>query len=572
MKKPFWILVFLILTAPLYSTDWYARPKGGTYGAENGTSYAAAWDGIGSVVWGGAGVVAGDTLYICGLHLPAYGDGYVASIGASGTSESWITVRGDSGSEAGEVWGASIIPGSWNSEGSNTYSIALPNDCFEDFIFEDVALGSHTLLTCASSEQNCKDTAGSHWSTDYANGSNIYVHCNDGLDPEDRIVIGPGGVAVNITPTQSYVKFVNLSMYWTIVGSAWSSGAATHFTWEGCTMKYSDGRVFRVRESCDYYTLDTCEIAYGSSGGIYSTTANGGDAADNLHIKDCTIHHIGDRPSTYSGDSHGIGIQDGNNHIYEGNEIYSCGNQLLVYCFDDNTCTDGIIRNNFIHDSHTAGGATAGWGICMQHDGSPESDKTGWVIHGNIITDCTIGIRQRWEDEVKIYNNVAESCGTSYSSEVTGISNTVTYNNISFNPTNYHWEANAGVAFTCDYNLYYPDTGTMFQWYGTDYNYADWKTQSSQDGNSPASADPAFVNAGGSYALDTDFQIPTGSPCKDAGVNVGLGTDYWGTTIPSGAAQDIGVHEYDQGDTPHKAILKSGTKLILGPGVKVVIK
>ena len=37
-------LVLLILSIDAAARDWYVRPAGGTYGAEDGTSYNDAWD------------------------------------------------------------------------------------------------------------------------------------------------------------------------------------------------------------------------------------------------------------------------------------------------------------------------------------------------------------------------------------------------------------------------------------------------------------------------------------------------------------------------------------------------
>lgn len=56
-------------------------------------------------------------------------------------------------------------------------------------------------------------------------------------------------------------------------------------------------------------------------------------------------------------------------------------------------------------------------------------------------------------------------------------------------------------------------------------------------------SDPVFVNAGGSYNLATDYRIPSDSAAEDAGVDVGLSSDYWENSVPSGSAPDIGIHE-----------------------------
>jgi hypothetical protein len=51
-------------------------------------------------------------------------------------------------------------------------------------------------------------------------------------------------------------------------------------------------------------------------------------------------------------------------------------------------------------------------------------------------------------------------------------------------------------------------------------------------------SDPLMTNP------TTDFTIPTGSPAKDAGINVGVTDDYLGYGRPAGAGYDIGAYEY----------------------------
>jgi hypothetical protein len=74
-------------------TLWYVRPSGGTYGTEDGSSYANAWDGFSNIVW--ASIQPNDVLYICGTHTEAL------VVGASGTGpvgrsySKPITIRGD---------------------------------------------------------------------------------------------------------------------------------------------------------------------------------------------------------------------------------------------------------------------------------------------------------------------------------------------------------------------------------------------------------------------------------------------------------------------------------------------
>jgi hypothetical protein len=100
---------------------------------------------------------------------------------------------------------------------------------------------------------------------------------------------------------------------------------------------------------------------------------------------------------------------------------------------------------------------------------------------------------------------------------------------------------------TFDYNCWYL-TGAEFLIYydGAERNWAYWTTTLSQDANG-INADPLMVDPGSG-----DFTLQAGSPCRDAGVDVGLDTDYAGNPVPVGAAPDIGAYEW-QGAGPEGA-------------------
>lgn len=109
-----------------------------------------------------------------------------------------------------------------------------------------------------------------------------------------------------------------------------------------------------------------------------------------------------------------------------------------------------------------------------------------------------------------------------------------------------------------DYNWFYVLNGHT-HWYVTNdvtaYHYdsaPNWKTTWSQDANSSTNATTDPLLAGGDWAEEEDFKLQPTSPCINAGVGVGLTSDYWGTPVPQGAAPDIGASEYPSG--AHNAI------------------
>ena len=80
---------------------WYVRPDTThNSGTRNGQSFHAAWGGWSEIVWGGAGIAAGDTLYVCDAHTYSA----IITVGAQvATQGSRITVRGDYSGHAGSI-------------------------------------------------------------------------------------------------------------------------------------------------------------------------------------------------------------------------------------------------------------------------------------------------------------------------------------------------------------------------------------------------------------------------------------------------------------------------------------
>jgi hypothetical protein len=68
IKKLLFLLVcFMFISSPVWATDYYVRPSGGSYGLEDGTSYANAWDGFSNINWGTVDSGNGK-LFVAGTH------------------------------------------------------------------------------------------------------------------------------------------------------------------------------------------------------------------------------------------------------------------------------------------------------------------------------------------------------------------------------------------------------------------------------------------------------------------------------------------------------------------------
>ena len=67
--------------------------------------------------------------------------------------------------------------------------------------------------------------------------------------------------------------------------------------------------------------------------------------------------------------------------------------------------------------------------------------------------------------------------------------------------------------------------------------FAQYQTEQGKEEHS-IFGDPRFADA-----ENLDFRLADGSPCVDAGMNVGAEADFDGTPRPQGPAPDIGAYE-----------------------------
>lgn len=98
MCNLFGLVLAVCFSLPAWGATWYVRPASGEYGAEDGISYATAFDGTADIVWGVSGVNAGDTLCIDGTFVGASESdvsGITLRVDQSGTAGNLVTIDGD---------------------------------------------------------------------------------------------------------------------------------------------------------------------------------------------------------------------------------------------------------------------------------------------------------------------------------------------------------------------------------------------------------------------------------------------------------------------------------------------
>lgn len=195
--------------------------------------------------------------------------------------------------------------------------------------------------------------------------------------------------------------------------------------------------------------------------------------------------------------------------------------------------------------------------IIRSIDGNEVSSGNDHIYY-NIMklhdTNGVIGINHKASGPAYYYNNVlivpgmSDAIGAAVNMSSANTPNVTFKNNIIYvtGAKAIRVQQTAGT-YDFDNNCYYrTDAGDTWHWGAGSYDaIGDWRTASGEDANA-INSDPSFLG-GGDYE---GYDIGNGSPCKDAGTNVGLTVDYEGALVPSGAAQDMGAHEYQQGDIP----------------------
>jgi hypothetical protein len=264
---------------------------------------------------------------------------------------------------------------------------------------------------------------------------------------------------------------------------------------------------------------------------------------------------------------HGVNIEMGGasadvlNITIENNTIK---NQLWAAIWPGGTDPykiDGlIIRYNWMEDcGNTGDGETGGIKLWRGH--------RNVEIYSNVLINCswigdlksntagieinpiasTVGI-----DGVEIYNNTLYD---NYQAQIRVLDasgggvhpkNITVKNNILYADGEYTLTVGSSTAAVAsnvyDYNHYYQaGSAEMVDWGGTDYDKTEWgsfRAASNQEPNSPNPADPQFVDAS-----NDDYKLSAGSPCINAGTDVGLVRDYAGDLVPIEKV-DIGAYEY----------------------------
>lgn len=559
-------------------------PTIGVYGNQDGTTYANAWNGLESIVWGASGVNSGDTLYVCGAHIYALSNYNYAALQATipiDPSGSGCTIRMDYPPDPGLMFGGAfdrvkVYP--WQGPDANGVYFATNwwNSAAGYGIFFEVDGANITRLTTT----NVSTWTGNlgYWAQV---GNSNYIKTVDGSAPTTNIALNADGWRFKLPLGLSNVTFLNCSF---IAGSVFAEDViyppgdvptnylANHITFRNCLFRESDlnqavGLVMMsVNPGNDYWTFDGCEIGYGPSG-VYSNV--GFQSATNqtrgvvcLVVTNCYIHDL-DTLNNPAIDGHAIGAQDNSGCVFAGNRIERTGTAIALFSYGMGM-SNNLISGNFIKDTHwhIAGGTTGGEGIWLS--AQVQNIAVSNRIYDNIVLNAGlpgVGAFQSWvgsgiassvQDWTDFANNTVMNAQYGINLSVNGVHpNGRIENNIIANITNNCIKIGnvAGAVVDCDYNLFYTNIvvpSAVFSITGS----LTHDTHSIYGNPLLASLSPSTAN---------DFKLQIGSPARGAGIPI-LATDYAG--LPFANPPSIGAFEFESSFSPISLTIG---KAIFGP-------
>ena len=341
--------------------------------------------------------------------------------------------------------------------------------------------------------------------TSFNPGDTISFKCGDTWSENDPLTPPSSGASGNPIKFTSYgtgdapiikpndggagvrrALFINTKNYITLEGLVFDGDNVTSLNDAG-----------KITEST-YITIERCTFKNGYMNGLHIGSANNPSYStftncsfiDNGQIASNQYHGIYLETSNVTVENciitgnHSVGV-----HIYSSD--YACDNNIVRYCFVDGNDTGGILL----------------------------SKGTGNKAYYNIV--CRTAA------------NPAIDC------EYSGINSEV-YNNTCYGNLSYAIHIGSGITGTIVRNNCLIGNNDEYVDY---YDEGTGTTETNNIKDVDALYDPAdyFVNAGGSYLLDTDFATKAEAASINAGIDVSLTEDYFGN--PMVGVPDIGASE-----------------------------
>ena len=488
-----------------------------------------------------------------------------------------------------------VFSSGWADEGGGVYShvFASYNGNFANAL--ENAATEDNLIIRKDTLGECEATAG----TFYYDSGTIYWHTSDNGDANAKTFHIGYVPAIEFGYNCNHITVQNFTCRGGNIEATRESddgGLNDYLTIKNNNVRYVNlgqyGGIALYWNSCDYATIEgntLQDVPVGvyllSAWNVTDRTHDYCTIRDNL-VMNTGLYEFNAKPN----DDHSYAQQGGIGNVWEDNIAINTGYGYASFPFGEQATRNCTVRRNIFMTGHDFGTNVNAGIVDSMNNETSHDPCDGNRYYQNIVIGFTYGLRPSgyasgadtalWDNNV-VYNctqglRVARSVDFQNDHYYEGLNDQnakfKARNNIFLNNT-YHIYlasgATAAYSYEFSYNLYYPDDGSRF-WsvYSSPQsgNFSWWSTPLSNwgtgtfdpDTTGSLVGDPAFVNANGDYSESTDFEIGSGSTAINAGTNVGLSTDFWGTSLPQDGQYDIGVMEYFTGETPPDVNIQTG--------------
>lgn len=536
------IAIFLLIAQLAHAANWYV--DNAASGSNNGTSWTNAWTSMTAVVWGGAGVKAGDTLYISGGSTSkTYTEKW--TVGASGSAGNLINIR--VGQDAGHngAGGQGVIFDYDAGGDSNTgNAVGLGGN---NYLYFDGSYGGVIKMHFKNLRNTTNRSICGAFNT--ASGAGTFHHntfryldidnCNNGFDFR-------------------YESGNNIVEYCTISVRGDNAAAFLNNT----TAAFDQS----------FFRYNTVTLAFNNNGGSNGPSGYAYAGPDGVQAgKGVTIHNNFFRvnPVAYlTSDQHPDTVQLGADFVsIYNNEFVNVGDSCIDIAYDytaDHTYNDIRIFNNIFRTDTVIDPYPQYIRLYDDSSVGTLDDVSRLQIENNLFVD-----------ETQTGGSVISISGFPGSAP-TGTGNTIRNNlfiNCGVNNSHPVWQidSSAGAGFnsswTISNNAYYLPTSTNIyvKWLGTVYQGSTWVTSTGVETGGKIGL-PTFVSYTAFASAGNDFHLQASDTvAKNAGATLTLGRpDKDG--VAANGAWDIGPYEYFDITPPtltSATINTAGTQLTL---------
>lgn len=497
---PLWaaMLLFVVAETGALAVNWYVNPD--ATGPNNGTTWSNAWRNFSSIVWGTAGVKAGDTLFISGGTA---GRVYTETltVGAGGTASSRIFIRPgqDAGHNGPVIW-------DFDAQGDSGSGSAISMNG-RNYITIDGGMNGARHLVIRNLRNVLNEFAGIGIAADNARGlvvSNVHIYnVNNALkawyaaeyDIGGNVFQGRGDAVVSL------------------VASGGSSA------------------VNRFHHNFVEILFNTATPPGGS--GPYAGP-DGLQCGGNISIYNNTFKVT--RTGVYTSSQHPDSIQTvGDDVRIFNNEFINIGDSGIDRgLYADQTPSDIWIYNNVFRIVDAADTYPEYIRLYAGSGGGHLASLNNFKVLNNLFVD---NVNNYYPIRLNSFNNSAASGSGNE------IKNNIFYNMGTATYPVLFIENAPNLQFEFDRNVYFNSgAAPHINYRGRDYSLSEWKSTFEPGA---VTAAPQFI-AYSPRGATNDFHLrATDTVARDAGVNLSayFGGDKDGVARPQGTGWDIGPYE-----------------------------